>query len=112
MAVGTVGGALRAHPAARLALAITGVTGAREFAGVVAAAGLASNLAAIRALATEGIQKGHMALHARAIAREAGATGPAVEHVAEQLAALGDVTPERARLLLSALAPFPMEVSK
>jgi hydroxymethylglutaryl-CoA reductase len=66
MAVGTVGGALRVHPGARLALAITGARSAPELASLVGAAGLASNLAALRALATEGIQRGHMSLHARA----------------------------------------------
>lgn len=66
LALGTVGGALRAHPAARVALALMGVAGAAELAMVAAAAGLATNLAALRALATEGIQRGHMALHHRA----------------------------------------------
>jgi hydroxymethylglutaryl-CoA reductase len=66
MAVGTIGGALRCHPGARLALAILGVSTAAELAGVVAAAGLATNLAALRALAHEGIQEGHMSLHRRA----------------------------------------------
>jgi hydroxymethylglutaryl-CoA reductase len=66
LALGTVGGALRAHPGARLALDLLGVTDASELATVVAAAGLATNLAALRALATEGIQRGHMALHHRA----------------------------------------------
>jgi len=65
LALGTVGGALRAHAGARLALDIVGVEGSRELAQVVAAAGLASNFAALRALAGEGIQRGHMALHGR-----------------------------------------------
>ncbi len=65
LAVGTVGGATRAHPTARLALQVLGVQTAQELAEVMVAVGLAQNLAAIRALATEGIQKGHMALHAR-----------------------------------------------
>jgi hydroxymethylglutaryl-CoA reductase len=69
MAVGTVGGALRAHPLARLALEIAGTRHARDLAALVGAAGLASNLAALRALAGEGIQRGHMTLHARAVAR-------------------------------------------
>ena len=112
MAVGTVGGALRAHPCARLCLDILGVASAQELAGVIGAAGLATNLAALRALATEGIQRGHMSLHARAVARQAGATGDEVERVADEIAALGDVTHERARVVLSRLAPFPMEVTK
>jgi hydroxymethylglutaryl-CoA reductase len=65
LAVGTVGGALHVHPGARLALALAGVTTADRLAAIAAAAGLATNLAALRALATEGIQRGHMALHAR-----------------------------------------------
>ena len=69
LAVGTVGGALRAHQGARLALELVGARSAAELAMVMAAAGLATNLAALRALATEGIQRGHMALHHRASAR-------------------------------------------
>ncbi len=64
-AVGIVGGATKAHPAARVALKLMGVQSARELAEVIAAVGLAQNLAAIRALATEGIQRGHMRLHTR-----------------------------------------------
>jgi hydroxymethylglutaryl-CoA reductase len=82
LAVGTVGGATRAHPVARVALKILGVGSARELAEVIAAVGLAQNLAAIRALATEGIQRGHMSLHARQVAMAAGATGEAVARVA------------------------------
>jgi hydroxymethylglutaryl-CoA reductase len=66
MALGTVGGTLRVHPAARLSLRMLGVTDAQELACIAAAVGLASNLAAVRALATDGIQRGHMGLHARA----------------------------------------------
>jgi hydroxymethylglutaryl-CoA reductase len=68
LALGTVGGALRAHPGARAALAISGAGSAAELSMIAAAAGLATNLAALRALATEGIQRGHMALHHRAMA--------------------------------------------
>jgi hydroxymethylglutaryl-CoA reductase len=103
MAVGTVGGALRAHPLARLALEILGTRHAPDLAAVVGAAGLASNLAALRALSTEGIQRGHMTLHARAVARAAGARGETVDRVAVELAASGDVTAERARSVLSRL---------
>jgi hydroxymethylglutaryl-CoA reductase len=67
MAVGTVGGTLQVHPGARLALRILGVTSARELAEVIGSVGLAQNLAALRALAGEGIQRGHMALHRRAV---------------------------------------------
>jgi hydroxymethylglutaryl-CoA reductase len=78
VAVGTVGGGTRVHPAARTALKILGAGSARELAGVIAAVGLAQNLAALRALATEGIQRGHMRLHARqtAAAAEAAGGGP------------------------------------
>jgi len=103
MAVGTVGGALRAHAGARLALALMRVGSAEELACVVGAAGLASNLAALRALATEGIQRGHMSLHARVIARAAGAEGDEIERVAGELAACGDVSTERARTALERL---------
>jgi hydroxymethylglutaryl-CoA reductase len=72
LAVGTVGGAITAHPTAKIALKILRLSGARELAAVMAAVGLAQNLAALRALAGEGIQKGHMALHARRKAQAAG----------------------------------------
>jgi hydroxymethylglutaryl-CoA reductase len=65
LAVGIVGGTISAHPVAKIALKILGVTSAQELAGVMAAVGLAQNLGALRALASEGIQSGHMALHAR-----------------------------------------------
>jgi hydroxymethylglutaryl-CoA reductase len=103
MAVGTVGGALRAHAGARIALGLLAVRSAGELAMVMAAVGLASNLAALRALATEGIQRGHLSLHARAVARDAGACGDLVERVAKELARLRDVNPERAQEVLSAL---------
>ena len=82
MAVGTVGGASKVHPAARANLAILGVDSAQELAGVIAAAGLAQNLGAMRALATSGIQAGHMKLHARNMAVSAGAIGDEIERVA------------------------------
>lgn len=85
MAVGIVGGATRVHPTARVALKILGVESAQELAQVIAAVGLAQNLAAIRALATVGIQQGHMQLHARQIALAAGATDDQVEEIARQL---------------------------
>ncbi len=83
MAVGIVGGASKIHPAARANLAILGVKSAQELAGVIAAAGLAQNLAAMRALATNGIQAGHMKLHARNLAVSAGAAGDEVELLAD-----------------------------
>lgn len=103
MAVGTVGGALHVHPGARLALELAGVHSADRLAAIAGSAGLATNLAALRALATEGIQRGHMALHARRLARAAGATGDLIERVADELAAAGDVKADRAREVLARL---------
>jgi len=100
MALGLVGGATKTHPAARAALGILGVQSAQELAEVAVAVGLAQNMAALRALATEGIQKGHMALHARNIAIVAGATGDEIEKVAGALAADHDVRVDRAKELL------------
>ncbi len=87
MAVGIVGGATRAHPTARVNLKLMGVQTASELAEVIVSVGLAQNLAALRALATEGIQRGHMALHARQVAISAGAEGALVDQLAEQLIA-------------------------
>ena len=101
LAVGTVGGATRTHPTARVALKILDVGSARELAEVMAAVGLAQNLAALRALATEGIQRGHMALHARQVAIAAGARPDQVERVAAQLVREGRIRAERAAELLS-----------
>jgi hydroxymethylglutaryl-CoA reductase len=107
MAVATVGGTTAAHPTARLSLKILGVQNARELAEVMGAVGLAQNLAALRALAAEGIQRGHMALHARQIALAAGATGDDVERVAAQLVAERQIRLERARQILSADREYP-----
>ena len=103
MALGTVGGTLRVHPAARLSLQLLGVTSAQDLAAVAASVGLASNLAAVRALATDGIQRGHMALHARSVAVAAGATGDDVERVATAIVEARDITLDGARRALSAL---------
>jgi hydroxymethylglutaryl-CoA reductase len=103
MAVGTAGGTLRVHPGARLSLRIIGVKNASELGMVIASAGLASNLAALRALATEGIQRGHMSLHARSVAVAAGARGELVDRVAAELAALGDIRADRAAEILARL---------
>jgi hydroxymethylglutaryl-CoA reductase len=100
LAVGIVGGATRAHPTAQVALKILGVGSATELAEVMAAVGLAQNLAALRALVTDGIQAGHMALHARQVAVAAGAKGAQVDWLAGQLVAEGAVRAERARELL------------
>jgi hydroxymethylglutaryl-CoA reductase len=104
MALGTVGGTLRVHPAARLSLRMLGVTDAQELACIAAAVGLASNLAAVRALASDGIQRGHMGLHARSVALAAGAIGGLVERVAGMIVEARDITVEGARKALGALA--------
>jgi hydroxymethylglutaryl-CoA reductase len=100
LALGTVGGASRVHPTARLAREILGVDGAGELARVVAAVGLAQNLAALSALATEGIQEGHMTLHARSIALCAGAEHHEVEAVASRLRAASSMTVDQAKEIL------------
>ncbi len=101
MALGTVGGTLRVHPAARLSLRLLGNPDARDLATVAAAVGLASNLAAVRALATCGIQRGHMALHARSVALAAGAVGEEVERVATMIVEARDITLEAAQKALT-----------
>ncbi len=103
MALGLVGGATKTHPAAQAALRVLGVTSAQELAEVTVAVGLAQNMAALRALASEGIQKGHMALHARNIAILAGATGAQIEAVAKAIAAEGRVSVDAAREKLAAM---------
>lgn len=100
LAVGIVGGATRVHPTARLALKILGVRTASELAEVMAAVGLAQNFAALRALATEGIQRGHMALHARQIAIAAGATPDEVDIIADRMVAENNIRPQRAEEIL------------
>jgi hydroxymethylglutaryl-CoA reductase len=104
LALGTVGGTLRVHPAARLSLRMLGVTDAQQLAAIAASVGLASNLAAVRALATDGIQRGHMGLHARSVALAAGAAGSMVERVAAMIVEARDITLEGARKALSVLA--------
>jgi hydroxymethylglutaryl-CoA reductase len=105
MALGTVGGTLRVHPAARLSLRMLGIESSGELAQVAAAVGLASNLAAVRAMATVGIQRGHMALHARSVAVAAGATGSLVERVATMIVEARDVTLEAAKRALDLIDP-------
>jgi hydroxymethylglutaryl-CoA reductase len=103
MALGLVGGATKTHPLAQLSLKILGVETAQELAQVTVAVGLAQNMAALRALATEGIQRGHMALHARNIAIVAGATGSEIDTVAAELATSHDVRTDRAKEILARL---------
>ena len=102
MAIGLIGGATRTHPAAQAALAVLDVKTANELGEVIAAVGLAQNMAALRALATEGIQRGHMALHARNIVIAAGAEGEQVSIVANRLVEGGDISIDAARRLLQA----------
>ncbi len=100
LSVGTVGGATKAHPTARVAMKILGHPNARTLAEIMVAVGLAQNLAAIRALATEGIQQGHMRLHARQVALSVGAQGAKVQEIANKLVAEGTIRAERARELV------------
>ena len=104
MAVGIIGGAVKTNPLSQIALKILGVKSATELAEVMGAVGLAQNLAALRALATEGIQRGHMELHARNIAIMAGATGDLIDQIAETLAKERKVRIDRAKELLEQLS--------
>jgi len=100
MAVGLIGGAVRTHPIAKIAVKILGVKTANEFAEVLAAVGLAQNLGALRALAHEGIQRGHMSLHARNIAVAAGATDRLIDLVAERMVEERKIRMDRAKELI------------
>ncbi len=100
-AVGTIGGATRVHPAAQVALKILGTRSASELAQIMVAVGLAQNFAAIRALATEGIQRGHMSLHARQMAVAAGASGEEVGVIADRMVQEGQITTARAAEILA-----------
>ncbi len=101
MPVGIVGGATRAHPTAQAALAIMGADTAERLARVMAAVGLVQNFSAMRALAGEGIQRGHMGLHARNVAIAAGARGEEIERVAREMVARGRVREDLAREILA-----------
>ena len=100
MAVGIIGGATKVHPTAKAALKMMGVKTSAELAEIIVSVGLAQNLAALRALATEGIQRGHMSLHARQVAIAAGATGDMIEKVAVQMVAEKTVRIDRAEEIL------------
>jgi hydroxymethylglutaryl-CoA reductase len=104
LAVGLVGGATTVHPAARINVKILGVKTANELAELIAAVGLAQNFAALRALATEGIQRGHMSLHARNVAIAAGATGELIDRVVEILVQEKKVRVDRAMEVLKELS--------
>jgi hydroxymethylglutaryl-CoA reductase len=103
MAVGIIGGAVRIHPIAKICMKILGVKSSNEFGEVLAAVGLAQNLAALRALSSEGIQRGHMALHARNIALAAGAPTELVETIAERMAKEKTININRAQEILTEL---------
>ena len=104
LALGTTGGTLRVHPAARFSLRLLDLRDARDLACVAASVGLASNLSALRALATDGIQRGHMGLQARAVALAAGAAGDQVERVAAIIVEARDITLEAARKALALIS--------
>jgi hydroxymethylglutaryl-CoA reductase len=105
LALGTVGGPIKVHPGVQVALKLMRVSSVRELSMVIAAVGLAQNFAALRALGSVGIQKGHMALHARCVAVTAGARGDWVEKIANELVKAGHVKVEKARELIAALPP-------
>ncbi len=100
MAAGTIGGITKVHPMARISLKILGVKSSRELAEVIASVGLAQNFAAMHALATKGIQDGHMRLHAKNIAVMAGAQGDEIDKVAEIMASEGKIRMDRAKEIL------------
>jgi len=103
MAVGIVGGATRTHPVARLALKIMGVSKATELAEVMAAVGLAQNLGALRALVQEGIQRGHMRLHARNLVVMAGAEDEFIDRAVEALVESGEIRFDKAQEIVKRL---------
>lgn len=100
MAVGTVGGPIRLHPTVQAMIRMLDIQDARELAAILGAVGLAQNLGAIKALGTTGIQKGHMALHARSVAATAGALPDEVHQIAERLIASGEIKVEQAAKIL------------
>jgi hydroxymethylglutaryl-CoA reductase len=101
MAVGTIGGATRVHPLAKACLALMEVETARDLAEIIVSVGLAQNLAALRALASEGIQRGHMSLHARQVAIAAGAEGDLIEQIAAAMVTEKSIGLEKAQSLLA-----------
>lgn len=100
LAVGIVGGAIRVHPLAQFSIRMMKIRTSCELAEIIACVGLAQNLAALRALSTEGIQKGHMALHARQIAITAGAQGADIDRVAETMCQEGNIAVDHAKEIL------------
>ena len=100
LAIGIVGGISSVHPYVKVALKILNIKKAKELASIMVAVGLAQNFAAIRALADEGIQKGHMRLHARNIAITAGATDEQINTVASRLIKENNVTVNKAEEII------------
>jgi len=100
LSVGIVGGIVNVHPIAKICTKILGVTSAKELAGVITAAGLAQNFSALRALATEGIQKGHMKLHARNLATAAGAKAEQIDEIVQKMIHENNISQNRAKELL------------
>jgi len=103
VAVGLIGGTTAVHPVAKVTKKILGIKTATELGEVIAAVGLAQNLAALKALATEGIQRGHMKLHARNVAAMAGATGDLIDKVAEAMIKEKKVRMDTAKEILDKL---------
>ncbi len=103
MSVGIVGGIINVHPTAKICTKILGVQSASELACIIGAAGLAQNFSALRALASEGIQKGHMRLHARNIAAAAGATNDQIDTLVKKMTSEGNISINRAREILGEL---------
>ena len=108
--MGIVGGPIRVHPTVRLAHRLLGVSTGQELATVMAAVGLAQNLAAIRALGSVGIQRGHMALHARCVAVTAGARGDWVQRIADKMVESGQVRLQTAQEIVEQLRAQGVEV--
>lgn len=91
VAVGTVGGSTKVHPTVAVLRKLLGASSARDLAGIMAAVGLAQNTGALKALATEGIQRGHMTLHARQVALAGGAPPHLIDEVARRLVSAGQI---------------------
>jgi hydroxymethylglutaryl-CoA reductase len=100
LSVGTVGGIANVHPVAQVCMKILGVLSAQELACVITATGLAQNYSALRALSTDGIQKGHMRLHARNLAAAAGATPEQIDEIVQKMIEEKKISLDRAKELL------------
>lgn len=100
LSVGIVGGIINVHPTAKICTKILGISSAKELACIIAATGLAQNFSALRALATEGIQKGHMKLHARNLASAAGAKSEQIDEIVKKMVQENNISLNRAKELL------------